>query len=151
MRPEPTIFRITVGPPRASGFRLPVGHAADRPETMLLNPLVDIHEGSEGLVLEADLPGVREAEITVELQDNILTLAAPVAPALDQPGRALHVEFSDGVYTRSFILSDDVDRERITASWTDGVLRLVLPRAERARPRRIEVRSSDREPRGSES
>jgi HSP20 family molecular chaperone IbpA len=56
------------------------------------------------------------------------------------------------VYCRSFILSDDVDRERITAEWADGVLRLVLPRVERARARRIEVRSGDTTPRpGGES
>jgi HSP20 family molecular chaperone IbpA len=53
----------------------------------------------------------------------------------------VYEEYATGSYVRSFILSDEIDREKITAALNDGVLRLVLPKAERARPQRIEVRS----------
>lgn len=134
------------------GVRVPVERAAgagagaeavgspDRWES--LTPLIDIHEGAEGLVLEADLPGVAEDALTVQLEDNVLTLHARIQMPPVEGGRILHEELRNGEYVRSFILSDEVDRSRITASLRNGYLRIVLPKAERTRTRRIEVSSS---------
>jgi HSP20 family molecular chaperone IbpA len=105
-------------------------------------PLIDIYEGPDGLVLEADLPGVTEPDLEVQLQENVLTLQAKVASSPPANLRPLYLEFDPAPFERSFILSDDVDRARISADLRHGVLRLNLPRAERARTRRIEVRSS---------
>ncbi len=104
-------------------------------------PPIDIHEGPDGLVLEADLPGATEKSLSVQLEDNVLSLHAAVPSFVPEGARLLHEEYRPGDFRRSFILSDEVDRERISAELKNGVLRLLLPRADRARTRRIEVKS----------
>lgn len=104
-------------------------------------PPIDIHESPEGLVLEADLPGATEHNLLIELEDNVLSLHATVHPTVPEGARLIHEEYRVGDFQRSFILSDDVDRDRITAELKNGVLRLLLPKADRARARRIEVKS----------
>jgi HSP20 family molecular chaperone IbpA len=116
------------------------GHRAE-PARVYHTPLIDIHEGPEGLTLEADLPGVAEGGVTVQLEDNVLSLVARVNAPAPEGARPLHEEFRVADYFRSFILSDEVDRDRITAELHSGVLRLVLPKAERAKTRRIEIKS----------
>lgn len=104
-------------------------------------PLIDIHEGPDGLILEADLPGVTEDHLNVHLEDNVLVLQARVSPPFPEGARVLHEEYHVSDFYRSFILSDEVERSRISAELKNGVLRLVLPKAERARTRRIEIKS----------
>lgn len=111
----------------------------ERPE--VFTPPIDIHEGPEGLILEADLPGAKESNLHVELEDNVLTLHARIDSPVADGARLVHEEYRVGDYHRSFILSDEVDRDRITAEIQNGVLRLFLPKAERARTRRIEIKS----------
>ena len=104
-------------------------------------PLIDIHEGADGLVLEADLPGATEENLHIQLEDNVLSLHARVASPAPEGARTLHEEHRVGDFYRSFILSDEVERGKITAELKNGVLRLVLPKAERVKTRRIEVKS----------
>ena len=103
-------------------------------------PLIDIYEGAEGLVLEADLPGVAEGQITIQLEENVLSLHARSSSVHPEGARVLHQEFRPGDFYRSFILSDEVDRARISAVLKNGVLKLTLPKAERAKTRRIEIK-----------
>jgi HSP20 family protein len=105
-------------------------------------PLIDIHEGTDGLVLEADLPGVGQDNVSIHLEDNVLTLTAKVDAPFAGSARTLHEEYRQSDFQRSFILSDEVDRERISADLKNGVLRLTLPKAERAKTRKIEIKSS---------
>jgi len=104
-------------------------------------PLIDIHEGPDGLILEADLPGVTEDNLSVQLEDNVLVLHARVPSAFPEGARVIHEEYRVGDFYRSFILSDEVERGRISAELRNGVLRLMLPKAERAKTRRIEIKS----------
>ena len=104
-------------------------------------PLIDIYEGPDGLVLEADLPGATEEGVSIQLEDNVLSLHARVQSAAPEGARVLHEEYRVGDFTRSFILSDEVERAKITAELKNGVLRLLLPKAERAKTRRIEIKS----------
>ena len=104
-------------------------------------PLIDIHEGPDGLVLEADLPGASENNLSIQLEDNVLTLHARVDSSLPEGARPLHEEYRPADYFRSFILSDEVERSKITAELKNGVLQLNLPKAERAKTRRIEIKS----------
>jgi HSP20 family molecular chaperone IbpA len=106
-----------------------------------VTPLIDIHEGPEGLILEADLPGVTEENLNIQLEDNVLTLHARVPSPFPAGARVLHEEYRVSDFYRSFILSDEVERDKIAAELKHGVLRLSLPKAERARTRRIEIRS----------
>ena len=72
----------------------------------------------------------------------MLSLRAKVASGVPAEARPLHEEFRPGDFYRSFILSDEVDRARISAEVKNGVLRLSLPKAERAKTRRIEIKTS---------
>lgn len=136
---NPTI-RVRVGSePLEPGFHEAAqGPLADRQS---FTPPIDIHEGPEGLLLEADLPGATERNLHVQLEDNVLSLYARVDSPAPEGARVLHEEYRLGDFQRSFILSDEVDRERITADLKNGVLRLFLPKAERARVRRIEIKA----------
>lgn len=141
MTPEGQPIRVPVGrPSRAEPDPAAPDGPGARPE--YLAPLIDIHEGPEGLILEADLPGVTESGLAVQLEDNVLSLHGRVEFPAVAGARVLHEEFRAGDFVRSFILSDEVDHAGITADLKNGVLRIVLPRAERTRTRRIEVRSS---------
>ncbi len=111
----------------------------EQPEAYI--PPIDIHEAPDGLKLEADLPGANEQSLQIQLEDNVLSLYAKVDSPAPEGARLLHEEYRLGDYRRSFILSDEVDRERIAAELKNGVLTLFLPKAERARTRRIEIRS----------
>jgi HSP20 family molecular chaperone IbpA len=107
-----------------------------------ISPLIDIHEEPEGLVLEADLPGASAETLSVQLEDNVLSLRAQTGRNIPEGCSPIHEEYPAGEYQRSFIIGDDVDRDRISAELKDGVLRLTLPKAERARTRKIEIKSS---------
>ena len=103
-------------------------------------PPIDIFEVEEGLMLRADLPGVTVEGLELQVQDNRLTLLGRVAPVTTDNARLIHQEYHEGDFLRSFILSDDVDHERISAKLTQGVLEVFLPRTPRAEPRRISVK-----------
>ncbi|MFO0907131.1 MAG: Hsp20/alpha crystallin family protein [Isosphaeraceae bacterium] len=113
---------------------------ASRAPHAVFTPLIDIYESPEGLILEADLPGVVEGGISIQLEDNVLNLQARVETPIEGT-TPLHEEYRVGDFQRSFILSDEVERSAITADYRNGVLRLTLPKAERAKTRRIEIRS----------
>jgi HSP20 family molecular chaperone IbpA len=91
------------------------------------------------LVLTADLPGVTLQSLEVQVQDNRLTIFGRVAPCIPPEAKLLHQEFEFGDFLRSFILSDEVDYDRISAKLNNGVLEVVLPKAPKAEPRRIQV------------
>ncbi|QEH33213.1 Spore protein SP21 [Aquisphaera giovannonii] len=134
-------IRVVVGP-GAPEEGSPGRQQAESPQpSRVSTPPIDIHEGPDGLILEADLPGATDKDLFVQLEDNVLSLRAHVQSPVPQSARPIHEEFSVGDFHRSFILSDEVDRDRITAELKNGVLRLILPRADRARSRRIEIRS----------
>ncbi len=137
---NPTI-QVTVATRRpVSGASEPSPMPGER-AAPTITPPIDIHEGPDGLILEADLPGATASTLRVELEGNVLSLHARIDPPLPEGARLLHEEYRLGDYQRSFILGDEVDRDRITAELTHGVLRLTLPRADRRRTRRIEIRS----------
>ena len=125
-----------------AGMPGPVEATTIDPSPHLQSPAVDIHEGPEGLVLEADLPGVASEDLTIQVEDNVLSLHGPVRGIVPAGARVVHEEFRPADFHRSFILSDEVDRSKIVAELKNGVLRLTLPKAERVKTRRIEIQSS---------
>lgn len=110
-------------------------------ERRLCAPPIDIYETAEGLVLCADLPGVTAEGLELQVLDNKLTLFGRVQDDVPENASLLHQEYQVCDFLRSFILSDEVDHDRISAKITNGVLKVVLPKAQRSEPRRIEVRS----------
>jgi HSP20 family protein len=102
-------------------------------------PDVDILERKDEIVVTADLPGVDEKALDITLEKNILTIYGRVEPDIPEKNRLAYSEYGIGDYQRAFTLSDEVDKDRIQASMKNGVLRLVLPKAEAAKTRRIAV------------
>ncbi|HEX7229689.1 MAG TPA: Hsp20/alpha crystallin family protein [Candidatus Binatia bacterium] len=108
-----------------------------RAQERYIQPPVDIYEKPEGLVLLADLPGVEPNDLTVKLEDNILTIQA--SPKHRITAEPIYREFELVNFFRQFELSDQVDQGKITARLNHGVLTLELPKAEKAKPRQISV------------
>jgi HSP20 family molecular chaperone IbpA len=118
-------------------------HAPPPPvERLVFTPPIDIYETDEGLLLRADLPGVSLDTLELQVQDNKLTLFGRMQPSIPEGARLLHQEFETGDFLRSFILSDEVAHERISAKLNHGVLEVLLPKAPKAEPRRIQVRTN---------
>lgn len=108
-------------------------------DPMVFTPPIDIFETADGLILLADLPGVTLDSLELQVQDNKLTLFGRVFQNLPANARLIHQEYALGHFLRSFILSEEVDHERITAKFNQGVLEVFLPRVPKAEPRRIQV------------
>ncbi|MEN6421907.1 MAG: Hsp20/alpha crystallin family protein [Smithella sp.] len=102
-------------------------------------PRVDIYETKEALFLIADMPGVDEKTVDVELEKNILTISGRVENGKVKDYSLVFSEYEVGDYERTFTLSDEIDREKIKATVKQGVLRLELPKAEKVKPKRITI------------
>ena len=111
-------------------------------DPVVFTPPIDIFETQTGLVLMADLPGVTLDSLELQVQDNKLTLYGRVTHDIPTNARLIHQEYALGHFLRSFILSDEVDQQHVTAKLNQGVLEIVLPRVPKAEPRRIQVTSS---------
>ncbi len=104
------------------------------------SPAVDIFESDDRISLLADMPGVKPKDLKIDLRDNTLTLSGRVDVPADQA--SILTEYESGTYFRQFTLSEMIDQAKIDAKLADGVLRLDLPKLERAKPRQITVKAS---------
>jgi HSP20 family molecular chaperone IbpA len=105
-------------------------------------PNVDIFETEKEITLLADMPGVGPDNLVIDLRDNTLTLEGDVASLQEPKEELLYEEYTTGRFYRQFSLSEVIDQNKIDAQMTDGVLRLTLPKVEKATPRKIAVRSA---------
>ncbi len=105
----------------------------------VFTPDVDIFESDKEITLLADMPGVTIDNLNIDLRDDILTLTGETETNGETSEEPLVVEYSVGKYYRQFTLSELVDQAKISAELKDGVLRLVLPKVEKATPRKIAV------------
>ncbi|GIV04242.1 MAG: heat-shock protein [Candidatus Binatia bacterium] len=129
----------TVSP--TSGSAQPArSREATRAEDRYVAPAVDIYETPEELVLVADLPGVGKDDLEVRVEEDVLTIRATPKHAV--PGEVVWREFELPQFFRQFELSEVIDQEKISADFKHGVLTLHLPKAEKAKPRKIEVKVS---------
>jgi HSP20 family protein len=103
-----------------------------------LKPAVSIMETEDGLILTADLPGASKDQLNVNVEKGILTINAPAAN--DLPGQTLYREFELAPYYRQFQIPESLDQDRAQADFTNGVLTLRIPKAEAAKPRKVEIR-----------
>ena len=104
-------------------------------------PRVDIYEAGDQVILTADMPGVDESSVDITLEKNVLTIEGRVDMEWPQEYELAYAEYGVGDYHRTFALSNEVDQSRIEATVKNGVLRLVLPKSEVARTRKIAVRA----------
>ena len=103
-------------------------------------PSVDIFEHEGNLVLKAELPGVDPKDVDVRVENNVLTLRGERKFENEVKRESYHrVERSYGSFSRSFTLPSVVNTERIEANYKDGVLRVMLPKREEAKPKQISI------------
>ena len=108
---------------------------------LVFTPAVDIFETEKDITLLADMPGVKANDLTIDLRDNTLTLLADIAPVDNSDEEELLIEYETGRYYRQFTLSEIINQGNIDAKLNDGVLRLTLPKVEKATPKKIAVKT----------
>ena len=113
--------------------------AAREPQQRYVVPPVDVFENDASITLLADLPGVAREQLHVRVDGDTLLLEATAATAGPENMELVYGEAQVPNYRRQFTLSRELDTGRIEAQLRDGVLRLTIPKAEEARPRRIQV------------
>ncbi len=119
----------------------PVSSRVERTrDRQVLSPPVDIYESNDEIVLTADMPGIDQQSVDITLEQDVLTIEGRMFGDEAPEGYSLGLhEFQAGDYRRVFTLATDVDRDRIAAQVKNGVLRLVLPKAEPAKAKKITV------------
>ena len=105
-------------------------------------PRADIYETENTIVLLADIPGANENTVNITLEKNVLTIDAYIDPVRSNGYDLAYAEYEESDYRRVFHLSDEIDRDRIEATVSEGVLRLQLPKSERAMTKRIDVKTA---------
>ncbi len=109
-------------------------------ETVAFNPAVDIVEEAERFLIKADLPGVKQEEIAINVKDGSLILSGKREEEREEKQeKSYYCERSHGSFHRSFKLGDTVDTDKIEAKYDSGVLTVLLPKKEETKPRQIEV------------
>lgn len=107
-------------------------------------PALDLTETDNEYRVRADLPGVKKDDLDISIQDGVLTINAETKyeDEKKENGRVIRQERRYGKFVRSMRLGDTVDVDKVKAEYKDGVLDLVLPKAEQVRPKRIDVQVS---------
>ena len=118
--------------------------AASTPEAThpggLVAPSVDIYENGKSITVLADMPGVSPEHLEIDLNVGVLTITGRVAPAQASKEEWVLREYRPATFQRKFTLAQSVDQAKIEARLEDGVLHLVLPKVEKAQPRKIQVK-----------
>jgi HSP20 family protein len=106
-------------------------------------PPMDLVEAEDHFVLKADLPGLSDGDVNIEVQDGSLTISGERKAKHEQHERGWYrIERAFGSFNRSLTLPDGVDPDRIEASFSNGVLQVRIPKPEERKPRRIEISSA---------
>ncbi len=109
---------------------------------MVFTPQVDIFETERELTLLADIPGVKSDKLNIDLRDNVLTITADIEAVESAGEEDVLIEYETGRFYRQFTLSEVIDQNKIDAKLGDGVLRLTLPKVEKATPRKIVIKAA---------
>lgn len=104
-----------------------------------IRPITDIIECEDGVRIFMDMPGVSKEDLVIDLQDGELKVFGKTSYTKRSGEKLGHVEFGNGEYYRSFTLSNQVDKERISATLINGVLEIYLPKAAKTIPKRISI------------
>jgi len=113
---------------------------ADRDQSRRWVPPVDLVEAEDHFVLKADLPGLSEQDVSIEVQDGTLTISGERKDEHESRERGWYrIERSFGSFSRSLTLPDGVNADAITARFENGVLEVSIPKPEERKPRRVEI------------
>jgi HSP20 family protein len=126
--------------------RAPVATSGDKKEAITVaewSPLVDITEDDKEYLVKAELPEMKKEEIKINVHEDVLSISGERKYEKEEKGKKYHrVERAYGSFVRSFTLPEDADGSKINAEYKDGVLKIHLPKSEKAKPKAIEVRVS---------
>lgn len=105
-----------------------------------ISPFVNIYEEGDNIILEAEMPGLDKNDIVVEVEGDKLSIRGThKRQAVPKGYTPIYQEIVDFDYERDFILSEDIDKNNITAQYNDGILTLVLPKSSEAKLQKIEI------------
>lgn len=105
------------------------------------SPLVDITEDEKEYVVKAEIPEMKKEDIKINVHDDVLTVSGERKYEKEEKGKKYHrVERAYGSFMRSFTLPEDADGTKVNAEYKDGVLKVHLPKSEKAKPKAIEVK-----------
>ncbi|TAJ07986.1 MAG: Hsp20/alpha crystallin family protein [Nitrospirae bacterium] len=124
--------------------RAPVRKNGDKEEAMTVAewaPLVDITEDDKEYLIKAELPEVKKEDIKLTVDEDVLTITGERKYEKEEKGKKYHrVERAYGSFMRSFTLPEDADASKVSADCKDGLLKVHLPKSEKAKPKSIEVK-----------
>lgn len=124
--------------------RAPASTAGDKKEAIAVaewSPLVDITEDEKEYLVKAELPEMKKEEIKINVHDDVLSISGERKYEKEEKGKKYHrVERAYGSFMRSFTLPEDADGSKVSAEYKDGVLRVHLPKSEKAKPKAVEIK-----------
>jgi HSP20 family protein len=110
-------------------------------------PAMDLVETDEHFILKADLPGMTEDDVTIELENNVLTVAGERKTEHEEKHEGYYrLERATGAFSRALTLPEGIDPEAVNASFDNGVLEVRIPKPEQAKPRRVQIGVGGKEP-----
>ncbi len=107
-----------------------------------ITPLVDVIENDNEFILELEMPGIEKNNVDIDVENDILTIKSNKDFAEKECTKCIVQEFALQNYKRSFTLNNSIDVEKINASMENGILTLTLPKSEKLKPRKIEIKTS---------
>ena len=116
--------------------------APESDRRVVLRPAVDIFENGDSITLLADLPGVTDNGLSLEVDDKTLTIQGDIALEMPDDIESLYADVRSTHYQRAFTLSSELDTTKINASLKNGLLTVTIPKREEVRPRKIEISAS---------
>ena len=111
-------------------------------------PAMDLVEAGEHFVLKADLPGISESDVNIEVENNVLTIAGERKTEHEEKHEGYYrLERATGAFARSLTLPEGIDAEAVKATFDNGVLEVRIPKPEEAKPQRVQIAVGGGEPR----
>ena len=115
---------------------------AQATENVVFTPATDVIETADSYQVTVNMPGVREQDMEATLENDVLSIRGHAQPVQHPKMRLAYQEYEAGDYRRVFTLTDQIDREHISATVKDGVLHLVLPKSEGSKAKKIAIKAA---------
>lgn len=126
-----------------TGQELPMAKAGQQnAEVLSLRPLTDIDETEQGVTLYLDMPGVAKDALDIDVDQNVLSISGAINLHTPENLNPNYMEVHSGIYERRFTLGEELDSENITATLNQGELIMFIPRSEKHKPRKVEIKVS---------
>ena len=101
-------------------------------------PDVDVYNAEDKLIVVMDLPGIKKGNVSIDVDENN-TLTVKAKSSFEEPAGLIYKQFNTGDYFRAFTLSNEFNKDKISAQLENGVLEITIPRREEVKPRRIQI------------